>query len=179
MLIIDAYNLLHAPMPVALAGLDEARLCHLLGSRSQSPRQSDRVVIVCDGRPKPLGLTKSPVESVELRYSGPNRSADDVIIEMIDSSTAPRSLIIVSSDRQIRRAARRRRATSLTAQQFIGRLAASLSSRHLKERAAGKKKADVGPLTSDEVRNWLNTFAIDPDEERVDPDKFPWDDEES
>ncbi len=54
-LIIDGYNVLHETMPPPLAGLDEAGLCRALDAsvwRSKSP------VVVCDGRPKPLGLTE-------------------------------------------------------------------------------------------------------------------------
>lgn len=151
-LIIDAYNVLHETMPPALAGLDEAGLCVALDRsafRAQSP------VVVCDGRPKPLGVIDSPVHSVELVYSGTNRTADDVIIAMIDAHSAPRRLTIVSTDREIRKAARRRRATSWTSDTFLSKLVEAMGT---KPQAAGKPRAD--DMTPEQIAAWLKQFGF-------------------
>jgi predicted RNA-binding protein with PIN domain len=156
-LLVDAYNVMHATMPPSLAGLDEAGLCRALG---RSPWAGDRIVVVCDGVAKPLGVNESPDPRVDLVFSGPRRSADDVIIAMIDADTAPRRLTVVSTDREIRRAARRRRATSLTAEQFIQLLAAARS-------GGSSSRADepppAGPLDEAEVERWLRRFGVDED----------------
>ncbi|MEO0586723.1 MAG: NYN domain-containing protein [Planctomycetota bacterium] len=154
MLLIDAYNVLHTTMPPVLAGLDEAGLCVAL---KRSAFRRHHAVVVCDGRVKPLGPESSPVDGVEIVYSGSSRSADDVIIDRIDASSTPRRLTVVSTDRQIRAAARRRRCRSLTSDAFIAAVAESLDRTPPPPRNA----KPGGPLSDDQVRRWLDHFGID------------------
>ncbi len=107
--IIDGYNLLHAARRYDEDGdLGRGQLCQLLGRWGRVARQE--VLVVFDGAapPEPLGRQLHGV-GIEVIYSGPGRSADDLVVERIDASSAPRRLMVVSSDRQVRRAARRRR----------------------------------------------------------------------
>lgn len=164
-ILIDCYNLLHAPMPPRLAGMAEGQLCMLLAS-SQWRR---RMVVVCDGMPKPLGLIESPTDAVELVYSGVGRTADSVIMQMVVDDSAPKRLIVVSNDREIQKAARRRRARVWSCETFIHEL--------LKGMNRGGKAADTppapakqqGPLGDEEVDRWLERFGVD-GEERLDGD---------
>lgn len=159
-LIVDCYNVLHAEMPQRLAGLDENGLCRAL---AQSPWRGDRIVVVCDGSVKPHTPAVSPVEGVELVYSGPGRSADDVIIGLIDADSAPRSVTVVSSDRQIQKAARKRRCTVIASSRFVHLLAAGFSGQG---GGAGENKP-AGTLTERETQQWLKRFGVagadDPD----------------
>lgn len=155
-LFIDCYNLLHASMPPSLAGLDEDGLCRLL---AQSPWAGDRIVVVCDGQIKPGLAAKSPVPQVELIYSGSQKSADDVIIELTAAYSAPRRLYVVTNDREIRKAVKRRRAQTLSTGAFIRALSAS--------RPAGSAPSPVArhspSLPPGEVDHWLKEFGIDPE----------------
>lgn len=169
-LIIDAYNVLHETMPPALAGLDEARLCVAL---DRSAFRAESPVVVCDGRPKPLGVTESPVHSVELVYSGPNRTADDVIIAMIDAHSAPRRLTVVSSDREIRKAARRRRAVSWTSDEFLTKLVEAMGA---KPPTPGKPRPD--DMTPEQVDAWLRQFGFGGAVEPGDPKDPPQDEDD-
>ncbi|MCP4378708.1 MAG: hypothetical protein GY794_21345 [bacterium] len=54
---------------------------------------------------------------ITVEYS-PQRPADEVIIEHIGANSAPRRLTVVSTDREIRQAARHRRCKSITSQDF-------------------------------------------------------------
>lgn len=157
-LVIDGYNLLKADMPPSLAGLDEAGLCHAL---DRAGFVAGGVRIVLDGGPKPGLPTQSPVTGVELVHAGKGKSADDVIMDMIDADHAPRSLVVVSTDREIRKAARRRRAVSVTSADFIRMLAAALA----RTRGGGPSpdKITRGQLDDDDVRRWLDEFGIDGD----------------
>ena len=176
-LFIDCYNLLHAPMPPSLAGLDEEGLCRLL---AQSPWTGDRMVVVCDGMIKPGLAASSPVSQVELIYSGPHKSADDVIIELAWAYSAPRRLYVVTDDREIRKAVRRRRAQILSTGAFIRALATV--------RPSGPSAAPIArhrpALPPGEVDHWLKEFGIDPnntetqqfieeDSRRDDPRRVP------
>lgn len=160
-LLIDCYNVLHAPMPAMIAGLDEAGLCRALG---RTAWRGGGITVVCDGQAGPLGLLESPVEGVDLVYSGRGRTADDVIIEMIAADSSPRRLIVVSTDHAIRKAARRRRATAWTSDQFIHQLVAALGASagrcHGTFPVAGEDKP-AGDLDDEETRRWLRVFGLD------------------
>jgi predicted RNA-binding protein with PIN domain len=158
-LIVDCYNVLHATMPPSLAGLDEARLCLLL---ADSPWARQRMVVVCDGVVKPGGPATSPQPGVELIYSGPGRSADEVIIRLIDADSAPRRLTVVSDDRELRKAARRRRARDMEAARFI-QVLASVLGRRGKGRPGGGGAGKLTPatLSASEVEAWLKEFGLE------------------
>ncbi len=165
-LIVDGYNVLHAPMPVGLSAIDEAQLCRLL---ARGPWRGDRVVVVCDGAPKPLGIIESPAPEVDLVYSGKRRTADDVIIEMIDTDSAPRRLVIVSDDRQIQKAARRRRARAWSCDQLIRYLAGAVNSA-----ASADDKPAPESMDEAEVNRWLELFGFDHDARIDDDEQPPW-----
>lgn len=158
-LLIDCYNVLHAEKPSALAGLSEASLCALL---ARSRWAAGGVTVVCDGSPKPHSLKPGDpaLGAVELIFSGADRSADDVIIALIDSDSAPRRLTVVSSDRAVRRAARRRKARDWTSEGFLNRLATSGRT------GGGGSPAPSKPggtaMGDDQVERWLDWFGIDP-----------------
>jgi uncharacterized protein len=112
--------------------------------------------VVCDGRVKPGGASESPVEGVVLLFAGKGKSADDVILDMIEADHAPRSLVVATSDREIQKAARRRRCKVLTAEQFV---------RTLSTRPDGSGEArPTSPLDEGEVGRWLEEFGFDEDE---------------
>ena len=152
-LIIDCYNLLHATKPAGLAGLDESGLCRLLGS---SVWREKRIVVVCDGTADPLGLNESTEPDVELVYAGRGQTADDLIINMIARDSAPKRLTVVSSDRQIRKAARLRRAKSVTSEQFLRELPKSIRSQ-----SSRQDKTQDKPLSEHQVQQWLKAFGMD------------------
>lgn len=161
-LIVDCYNLLHADMPPILAGLDEDRLCRLLDI---SAYPDGAITVVCDGLPKPHLPSRSPVESVALVYSGSDQSADDVIIAAIDADTAPRRLTVVSDDRQIQKAARRRRAKVVGCTALVAELRGLAErTRDLQSKGPGHPPhaQSDGPAAGD-VETWARMFGVDPD----------------
>ena len=155
-LVIDCYNLLHETMPPNLAGLDEDRLCRLLAS---SWGRRARVTVVCDGRPKPFAL-RSPVPEVQLLYSGRRKSADDVILQIVETESAPRRVTVVSSDRQIQKAARRRRCKVHDSAQFIRLLARQPPAPSGSDRGSGGAGRPEA-LDEQEVERWMREFGLD------------------
>jgi hypothetical protein len=71
-------------------------------------------------------------------------------------------LIVISSDREIQKAARRRRAKVLSAAEFIHFLTnePALAPR-------GSSGAKATPLSEDEVERWLKEFGVSDAERRV------------
>src|SRR5687768_158064 len=105
-LIIDTFNVLHTVgvLPPELAGIDVQGLIGLL---KRSRYRDEKVTLACDGKPQP-GL-KSGEPNVVIRFSGAGKPADDLIGQLVRASTAPRRLIVVSTDHAVQRTARRRR----------------------------------------------------------------------
>ena len=169
MLIIDCYNVLFTPMPPMLAGLDEAGLCHALG-RTTWVNRTGGIVIVADGKPKPLAddrsgavLAQSPAAGVQLEWSGPGRTADSVIIRMVNEHSAPRRVTVVSTDREVRAKARRRRCRVWTSEQFITKLVEQLRRGGGAISGPPPDRPRVPPegLAPGEVEAWLEAFGID------------------
>jgi predicted RNA-binding protein with PIN domain len=173
-LFIDCYNLLHATMPPSLAGLDEDGLCRVLAA---SPWRGDRIVVVCDGMVKPGTPSASPVASVELIYSGSSKSADDVIMEMTAANSAPRRLYVVTDDREIQKAVKRRKAQVIGTSAFIRALASSRPEGSRIDSTTRHRPT----LPEGEVNQWLKEFGIDPNapaesvaqEKEADPRRAP------
>ncbi|MFA7236357.1 MAG: NYN domain-containing protein [Phycisphaeraceae bacterium] len=150
-LIIDAYNVLHCThvLPDWCAIHCPAHLCLALES---SRFAHQRCVVVCDGAPKPLDIEYTG--PVELRYSGHASDADTVIEQLIDADHSPRRLIVVSNDRRLMTAARRRRARSMTSEAFLHLLV-----------TPSKRDADhdAKPTVVPNPDYWLEQFQLDPD----------------
>ena len=154
-LIVDCYNVLHATMPPLLAGLDEGQLCVAL---SRTPWADAAITVVADGRPKPLRASESPAAGIDLVFAGSHRSADDLIIQLIGQHSAPRRLTVVSSDREIRAAARRRRARDVSSEDFIEKLA-RYAQRPGNARPVSARPA-VDPLPPELVQRWKKAFGF-------------------
>jgi len=164
MWLIDAYNVMGVMMPVELAGMNEGGLCRALERAGLTRPRGRSAAVVCDGLVKPGGAAVSPVVSVELIYSGPRRSADDVIMEMVGKSSTPRRLTVVSNDRVIQAAARKRKARVMASESLIQSLADRLARGGVAsggagdEGASGKKSEGIPPC---EVQEWLEEFGLD------------------
>ena len=154
--LIDGNNVLHCPMPPMLAGLDERGLCIAI---SRTHWCSTGVTIVFDGRPGVHRPVESPEPLIELVYSGPTRTADDLIMERINADSSPRRMTVVSTDRQIRKAARRRRAASWTSERFIQDLACLI--RLGRQGVDQDRKPRFEDLEPEEVQRWLDQFGLD------------------
>lgn len=152
-LILDGNNVLHAPMPPVIAGLTEGELVATLG---RTPWAEQGVLVVFDGKPGPERAMTPPTRGVEVLYSGVGRTADEVIIERVREHSAPRQLVVVSSDHEIRKAARRRRASVWASDEFVHRLAEALRP----PPAVADKPLDP-TLSDDEVSRWVSEFGLD------------------
>jgi predicted RNA-binding protein with PIN domain len=118
-LVIDGYNLMHAAGIIGRGagpgGLERSRLALLnFIVESLDPADLPQAVVVFDAAAAPPGLPRSLVHrGLTVRFAAKYESADELIEELIELDSAPRRLIVVSSDHRLHRAARRRKATAI------------------------------------------------------------------
>lgn len=160
-LIIDGYNVIYtAGVPgrgFGIGPVERGRLGLLkLLAESLTPGQLADTVVVFDGRDAPPGLPR------QIRYCGMtvhfaprSLTADDVIEELIGQEPDPRRLTVVSSDRRIQHAARRRRAKSIDSQSWYK----SLCCRKKRRRPPPESAKPIEPPVDAEVARWLAEFG--------------------
>ena len=78
-------------------------------------------MLVCDGTASGPHAGLPP--GINVAFSGPHREADDLIEARISASSAPGRLTVVSSDRRVMTAARKRGCPVLSSKVFLERLA--------------------------------------------------------
>ncbi len=152
-LIIDTYNVLHTTgiLPPEMAGIDLGGLIRLISS-SRYRRQL--VTLVCDGTgpgPASSGLPRT----IAIRFSGPDREADDLILELIERATDRRRITVVTSDRAVVNAARKRRCATLSSPAFLERL---LGDARTRPRPVDDRP--TGQLDAKRVDQWIERFGL-------------------
>lgn len=156
--LIDGHNLLHAVRKESPERPpSRAILCHYLGHWARRTRE--RVSIVFDGpAPTPELMAQIEHADLEIEFSGAGTTADSVIIDKINADSAARRLTIVSSDREIRRAARRRRAKTAKSEEYWEQIQTDLA------RPAPTRREPHGKhigLNSGDTEYWLRELGFD------------------
>jgi len=157
-LLIDTYNVLHVTgvLPPELAGPDAVRLAGLI---RESRWAGADVRMVCDGSSGGLSLPRELAEGsgIRLVFAGPGPDAADIMIErIIEKDSAPRTLLVVSSDRRILVAGRKRRCSVLTSEQFLQRL--------VDDSAVGGAGGHGGAIDHGTAAMWMREFGFEPSE---------------
>lgn len=99
---------------------------------------------------------------VDTKFSGAGVSADEVLTDLIARDSAPRRLLVVTSDRAIGQAARRRGARTIGSAEFWRRVARDLArSGAVTENAEPAEKFEGGPAGSAEA--WLREWGLERD----------------
>ncbi len=156
-LLIDGYNLLRvAQRQESMASLDEAGLLRILTEYLRRTRNRGQIVFDGIGPPDKTGL--ADLTNLEVLFSGSVHDADTVIEEKIQSSSAPRSLVVVSSDRRLVAAAQRRKAVSIRAESFWQAVGKLLQ----KEPPRPEPKEKRQGISSAETQQWMNLFDLSP-----------------
>jgi predicted RNA-binding protein with PIN domain len=160
MLIVDAYNVLHVTgvLPPDLAGLEAPDLADLIAASRWGRHQG---IVVCDGT-RPKDMRSAAPGNVRVAYAGGGASADAAIERLVNESSHPRRITVVSNDREVQKSARRRGAKVLRADDFLRQLATDAARAPRGKRSVARR--DPGPLTSRQVDAWLRYFGIDPSE---------------
>jgi len=150
--LIDGYNFLHAAgmMPRSVDGmsLDRARsrLIRFLSSRFRE-EECERITIVFDVHQDRFGLPKETRKSgIKLCFAIDYPDADTMIEELIRQHSAPKQLIVVSSDHRLHKAGRARKAKVLDSDHFYQ----SVSAR--RRRSPNAEKSDSAGETKPSPR---------------------------
>jgi len=112
--LIDGNNLIFAMMEVG-PEIGRLGLCRLLATLVQA---GQKVRVVFDGPPPPAPTAQQLIDTGIQASFCPKAPADREIIELIREDSAPKLLTVVSSDREIRRAAAPRRCKSISSEDF-------------------------------------------------------------
>ena len=136
-------------------GPGRSALCEIL---AELVKRGQQVTVIFDG-PAPTGPQASHLAAhgIEVAYSGAKK-ADDLICQRIAASSAPRRLTVVSTDRQIRQAARKRRCKSVRSEEFA-RMLVQIESTSPQRPAEPPEKREG--LTSEQTAEWLREFGFD------------------
>ncbi len=132
LILIDGYNLMHAKglMPAGRAprGLHEARSRFLDAVAAQlGPARAAVTTVVFDAADPPKRTPLGRFREMAVVYAVGDENADARLETLIQAHATPKKLTVVSSDRRVLEAARRRKARCLNADQFwSGRLEAGL-----------------------------------------------------
>ncbi len=163
-LLIDGNNLLYALADVDRQ-LSRAVMCEMIHLYCQARQDVARVVF--DG-PEPLPDVAAQIAAhsdVAVTYAAP-RSADEILVEQIAADSAPKRLVVVSTDRQIRKAARRRKCQALRSERFAARIQ--------KTRNQPPPPPPVEPeekrkgLAPEQTQRWLREFGYECPEDDAD-----------
>jgi predicted RNA-binding protein with PIN domain len=123
-LLIDGYNLMHAVnLPPAKVGPDALRklrqrflneLAHALG-----PLEASQTVVVFDAAEPPKNLPRETRhKGMTVLFAAGDEDADARMESLIAKHSAPKGLVVVSSDHRVQRAALRRKAKAIGADDF-------------------------------------------------------------
>jgi predicted RNA-binding protein with PIN domain len=173
--LIDGYNLLHAMgilhSKVGPHELEKARR-RLLGLLSHChAAEAGKVTVVFDAAIAPPGsMAEQQYRNLYIHFAVGYDQADDLIESFIRQASAPRQLHVVSDDRRIQRAARRRHCPVLGCNDYLDSL------RRHRRRQPSEAPEKEQHLPKEETAHWLKEFADlenDPDwKELSDPFGF-------
>jgi predicted RNA-binding protein with PIN domain len=157
--LIDGYNLLHAMGvlggKVGPRGLERARAALLGRLCGDHGENTDSVTVVFDAADAPRdAVAEEEYRGLHIRYAL-DGEADDVIEKLIQQDAAPRQLTVVSDDRRLKQAGRRRRCSVLGCQDYLD----SMEKRRRSKPSASKANPKPEGMSDEEARHWLREFA--------------------
>ena len=165
-IIIDGYNLMHA------AGVsrrsygpgDLERCRHRLNgllTTSLSESALARTTIVYDAFESVSNDARQQmVNGLSVLFAPKGQDADSVIEQLIQKHSAPRQLLIVSSDHRLHKAARRRRATCMDSEDFFDTIQSAPESAPLTTPESKRKPAppneDSAAQEASPLQRWVD-----------------------
>ena len=155
--IIDGHNLLHS---INKGGPDsgpisDVRLCQVISRYLKLIDEKGEIVFDGTGPRDKSGFDN--ISNLEVFFAGLRSDADTVIEDKIKASTAPKRLTVVSSDRRLRDAARKRKATVAKSEVFWNNVQKQLSRKNKVKELLAKREG----LSESETDQWLKFFDLE------------------
>jgi len=172
--LIDGYNLMHAAGAInarrggARFHLARKRFLNQIAS-ALGPLVHETTVVFDASRP-PAGFpVESTYKGITIIFAVDDDDADTRIERMIGEHPNPKALVVVSSDHRVRRAAKRRRARAVGADDYLDHLQ-TLRYEQAKpappRREEEESKSRDAVITDEELAHWERVFgSIDDDPE--------------
>lgn len=164
-IIIDGYNLLHASGILGRGsgpgGLERSRRALLNFLAESLPAEElGRTTVVFDAKESPHGLPRQmDHRGLTVHFAAVYDDADSLIEELIRQDSAPKRLVVVSSDHRLHRAAHRRKATAVDSDAWFAQI---VRQRRERQDARGRKATKPTALSSEELDFWLREFVDKP-----------------
>ena len=156
-ILIDGYNLLRAVQNLTeqTSDVTDVQLCFILSRYIGIVKTKG--VIVFDGIGPRDKTAFGNLTSLEVVFSGRSKEADDIIEKLVLENSAPKSLTVVSSDRRIKSAANKRKATAVGSVDFWDEVIKTLEK---KARRKTEPPAKYIGITEAETEYWLREFGL-------------------
>ncbi|MGP1346501.1 MAG: NYN domain-containing protein [Phycisphaerales bacterium] len=168
-LLIDTMNVLHAwtGLRTGAADLTPHGLARVIGSSRYAGR---RLRLVCDGSAPGdwADRVEWPLDAsgrVTAIYAGAGREADDILESLLRDDPGARHTLVISDDRRVQRAARRRKAKQIGSRAFLHQILGDARAEVSRDGGSGGLDRagtgrDDGPLPESSVRSWLRYFRF-------------------
>lgn len=152
--VIDGNNLIGSSPDISLEDpLAREKMLHLI--RNYQKDKNTNLIIVFDGKPDSFYDDKSSGDKLSVVYPGFGISADDEIKKILDGYSDYKTVILVSSDRELKDYARNMGVRTINSVEFYFELKKVY-------RLSGKKEEKLkrihGSLSKKEVEKWLKIF---------------------
>jgi predicted RNA-binding protein with PIN domain len=150
-LLVDTWNVLHQTgiLPPESAGIGVQGLVKLI---NQSRWGGERVTLVCDGTPSENAVNTQKIQTI---FTGPNRTADDEIMQLVSNSSSARNILVVTSDREIIRSIKTRGSRQIGSAAFLQTLVDDCAT------PSKKKVHRPSELSKANAEEWRKEFGID------------------
>jgi predicted RNA-binding protein with PIN domain len=164
-LLIDGYNLLHVTDIFGAEGpgtdFHRTRLALLnFLTAAITKRERSQTTIVFDASGAPPGLPRTiHHDGMTVHFAPRHSDADEMIEDLLQQYRAPKSLVVVSSDHRVQRAARSCGATFVDSNEWYAERRTAMRESEHTERPMSKPGS---PLSPDELKYWLSEFGEGP-----------------
>lgn len=156
-MLIDGYNLLRAIQNCSeeTAMITDTILCAVLSEYLRKKRKKAQIIFDGIGPPDKTELYR--FGNPKVVFSGPTLEADDIIERLILNNTAPKHLTVVSSDRRIKDAAKKRKAAAINSLDFWADIVKCLEKKP--KHAPEPREKSLG-ISKFETELWLKEFGL-------------------
>lgn len=170
-ILIDGYNLMHAigfHGNLAQPGILEAARLRTLDKLAEylSAEESSNTVVIFDaghrGKEQPRHYARN---SIRVEFAMDYANADSMIQELIRDHNTPKQLLVVSSDHQIQRTAKARKANFIDSDEWIVLLESRTKSKIKSNKTNSNSRQP--PKTDTENDYWMEVFTADSIDEMI------------